>query len=96
MGFDSIGNSLSTISLLLVQKISQPTIRASCLGRIDVILGTLLGTCADNECKLKTSIVVPDGVSKAFNSYSTRNDIDNGQVRTADNGSVEGQTLRAR
>jgi hypothetical protein len=66
---DSIGDSSSTISLSIVQRISAPINQDSCIGRVDAEFDKLLASCAGGECTFHTSISVC-GVS--LNLYSCR------------------------
>ena len=48
IGLERFGNTSSILSLSV--KYSAWYLRATCVGRVDIPLGTLLATCADKGC----------------------------------------------
>ena len=56
LGFVSAGNNLSTVSLLVLENGSGSPHESSCIGYVDIVLGTLLAMCANDEGMFRRTI----------------------------------------
>ena len=53
LGFDSVGNNSSTISLVLVENASKYGPQGPYIACVNIVIGTMLALCADSECMLE-------------------------------------------